>query len=285
MTASDHSEQYDAMHQGMKLFWHSPSEDYYFYKIKDNIARFFIKEIQSKKNISVLDVGCGLGMDILMLNRKANRTDITFTGIDVSPVAIKTAQAACLQLGISNCNFRVADFSSENLENRAEQSSAGPSRTEFGSGFDIVLASEVIEHMADVKASLLKLRSFLKKDGALILSTPNENHFLKQLSKAVPKKIISAFRNEQKWLHMRRYWQDQAESTHVSVQTPSQLKKALAETGFINIELRRGGVLFGGPWLDKRPFLFSLAIMLDALLPKSIGYFGSDVIIKANSPD
>ena len=125
----------------------------------------------------------------------------------------------------------------------------------------------------------------MKKGGRLILSTPNESYFLKQLSRLIPKKIISKFRQEQKWLYMRRYWQAQAESTHVSVQTPSQLKKALSETGFKNIELRRGSVLFGGDWLDRRPFLFSLAIMLDALLPKSAGYFGSDVIICANNSD
>ena len=47
--------------------------------------------------------------------------------------------------------------------------------------FDVILAAEVIEHVAHPDAFLHKLASLLKKDGTIVLTTPNGGYFRNRL--------------------------------------------------------------------------------------------------------
>jgi len=57
-------------------------------------------------------------------------------------------------------------------------------RSTFASGsFDLILCSEVIEHIADSAAALAQIGRIIKPNGVLILSTPQKYSFLEIASK------------------------------------------------------------------------------------------------------
>jgi 2-polyprenyl-3-methyl-5-hydroxy-6-metoxy-1,4-benzoquinol methylase len=47
--------------------------------------------------------------------------------------------------------------------------------------FDVVLATEVVEHVAHPDQFLAKVATFLRKDGTIVLTTPNGNYFRNRL--------------------------------------------------------------------------------------------------------
>lgn len=111
--------------------------------------RFMRSLVPSERPLRILDVGCGTGLNAAQLTQRGH--DVF--GIDVSPVAIEKLRAQGL-------NGSVVDIEAEPL--------AFPENT-----FDLVYASEVIEHCVDTRKFLRNLRTVLKRDGTLLLSTPN----------------------------------------------------------------------------------------------------------------
>ena len=99
---------------------------------------------------TVLDIGCGQGE--LASALKANC--ISVTGVDISEQALKIAAPT---LAKSYC-FDIEKNWPEDLLNQK---------------FDCMIASEVIEHLFAPEEFLQKVRKILKKDGCLILTTPN----------------------------------------------------------------------------------------------------------------
>jgi 2-polyprenyl-3-methyl-5-hydroxy-6-metoxy-1,4-benzoquinol methylase len=97
----------------------------------------------------ILDVGCGTGLNAERLSKLGH----TVVGIDLSSVAI-------------------AKFCDKGLEGHVVDIEAGTLPFADGS-FDIIYASEVIEHSVDTADFLAKLFRILKPGGLLLLSTPN----------------------------------------------------------------------------------------------------------------
>lgn len=96
-----------------------------------------------------LDVGCSFGFAI-DFSRYAFGWEVL--GVDPSPLA--EAGAAALDLPIHRCYF------SADLD-------LGPEP------FDLVLCSEILEHLAEPHALLVAMRERLSPEGLLVLSTPN----------------------------------------------------------------------------------------------------------------
>jgi ubiquinone/menaquinone biosynthesis C-methylase UbiE len=98
----------------------------------------------------ILDVGCGEGTLLRMLDIKGNQV----FGIDAS----ESAKKACELKGIECI---VADMSTENL-------------SRFPDGmFDIVLCLETIEHLENPFHCLWEIKRLLKENGTFIVSIPN----------------------------------------------------------------------------------------------------------------
>jgi len=97
----------------------------------------------------ILDVGCGTGLNALHLSKLGH----TVIGIDLSPVAI-------------------GKFCDKGLEGHVVDIETDPLPFADGS-FDMIYASEVIEHSVDTREFLIQLYRVLKPDGLLLLSTPN----------------------------------------------------------------------------------------------------------------
>lgn len=99
----------------------------------------------------IVDIGCGNGWILDEVNtRLKGRCHIS--GLEPSPV------------GVENTSKKIpsADIRQGTL-----------SQCDFSSGFDVVICSEVLEHVEDQEEFIDRLFYFLRKDGLLVLTTPN----------------------------------------------------------------------------------------------------------------
>jgi len=122
--------------------------------IRDAIDAHFGTDARALKPLAgrrALDVGCGAGL----LAEPLSRMGGAVTGIDAAAenIAIAQAHAAVMHLDI---DYR-----------------AGEIRTIAPTGFDLVCAMEVIEHVAHKAAFVSALADALAPGGLLVLSTPN----------------------------------------------------------------------------------------------------------------
>lgn len=101
------------------------------------------------KGKKVLDVGCGVGDIGQLLLENNNRV----YGLDISPTAVKKARQKGIEAVCCDIEAKLWPF-----ENRY---------------FDVVVAAEIIEHIFDTDRFLDIIFSKLKKNGFLVLTTPN----------------------------------------------------------------------------------------------------------------
>jgi ubiquinone biosynthesis O-methyltransferase len=180
---------------------------------KNNFTYFYLQELIASasqslgqlKNKHVLDVGCGVGSLSLYLTKLGAKVD----GIDISSRAIKIAQAA--QKAIMSIGSKQEKQKFKNLNFKCLELKKGRAN------YDLIICSEVIEHIPDDQDFLLKLNSHLKKDGLLILTTPSPNNFFYKLG------LLNSF--DQSVGHLRRY-------------SESELRQLLAKTSFDLISIR-----------------------------------------------
>lgn len=91
--------------------------------------------------------------------------------------------------------------------------------------FDMVLCTEVIEHIDDAEAALRNMRRILRKNGVLILSTPHRYSPLELCSKiAYLPGVIDLVR--------KVYHEPILDSGHISLMTGRSLRSLIARTGF-----------------------------------------------------
>jgi len=124
--------------------------------IRDEACRRFGRDPRSARSLeglTILDVGCGGGV----LSEPLARLGARVTGLDPAPTNISVARLHAERAGIS------VDFRNETVEAVAAR----------GETFDIVLAMEVVEHVADVQAFVTACTRAVKPDGALVMATIN----------------------------------------------------------------------------------------------------------------
>ncbi|MBC9915458.1 class I SAM-dependent methyltransferase [Chitinophaga varians] len=127
---------------------------YEYDRIADRKRLDFISAAVAERKgnqVTVLDVGCGNGV----ISRHLGMLGFNVLGIDVSEPAIARAR----ELNTSpRVNFKVLS---------AEQLVAA------GDTFDVIVCSEVLEHLQQPGALLATLYQSLRKDGILIVTVPN----------------------------------------------------------------------------------------------------------------
>ncbi len=104
--------------------------------------------------LQVLDFGCGTGV---MITRPLARLGHAVTGIDIDAVSIRQAERLNAKPALANLRYVAGRLESQPWDGQ----------------FDAVVASEVLEHIADPAAFLGMLGRCLKRDGLLILTVPN----------------------------------------------------------------------------------------------------------------
>lgn len=140
--------------------------------LKNNL--FNMKAFQGK---SILDLGCGVGSVSLYLAHSG----YDVTGIDISINAINAARKAQKNLNIKNVKFILGDVS----------------KKKFNKKFDVVILSEVIEHIKDDSALLRNVYKILNKNGLMIITTPSKSAPLYRLG------VLGNF--DRRVGHLRRY--------------------------------------------------------------------------------
>lgn len=111
------------------------------------------------KDNSVLDIGCGNGDLLKELERLLclDRDRLILSGYDISQYQIEKNKLQGLPF-----DFRVADFNG---------------RVDVSSKFDIIICSELIEHLKDWKSSLQNMADMNKQGGCIILTTQSGRRF------------------------------------------------------------------------------------------------------------
>jgi 2-polyprenyl-6-hydroxyphenyl methylase / 3-demethylubiquinone-9 3-methyltransferase len=167
------------------------------------------------EGLEVIDIGCGGGI----LSEPLTRLGAKVTGIDPveESAGVARAHAQTAGLSITYLNATAEDLARE------------------GRTFDVIVASEVVEHVADLGSFLATCRSLAKPGGLLLLSTLNRT------AKAYGLAILAAERllglvppGTHDWKKFTK---------------PEELEAALERAGFRRLSF--GGIVFNplrGTW-------------------------------------
>ena len=129
--------------------------EYIVQVIKRNIINQQINSsTQICNNLNILDVGCGGGLLCEPLSRLGGNV----TGIDVSENAIITAKQHASKMGLK-INYICTSLEELNLKK----------------DFDLIIASEVIEHVLDRKYFLKMIRKISSNKTSFIFTTINKS--------------------------------------------------------------------------------------------------------------
>jgi 2-polyprenyl-3-methyl-5-hydroxy-6-metoxy-1,4-benzoquinol methylase/glycosyltransferase involved in cell wall biosynthesis len=108
----------------------------------------------------VLELGCGPGH----MSRVLKERGCKITAIELDPVAADLAAASCERV-------IVGDLEQLDLNEELESGS-----------FDVVIASDVLEHLKDPVTVLRSVKNYLRADGCVIASIPNVAHLSVRLA-------------------------------------------------------------------------------------------------------
>lgn len=102
-------------------------------------------------------------------------------------------------------------------------------------GFDLILCSEVVEHINDSCAALKEMHRMLKPRGVLVLSTPQRFSTLEMTAKiAFLPGIVDVVR--------LLYREPVLEMGHINLMTEREVRKQLQEAGFTGLEHHKSGL-------------------------------------------
>ena len=130
------------------------------------------KKTISFNKLDCLDVGCGGGL----LSERMARLGALVTGIDVTKSSIEIAKihAQNSRLNINYINTDISSFLKKNSSKK----------------FDLVIASEVIEHINNRNLFFKEISKLLKNKGILILTTINKTVLSLFLAKFMAENIL-----------------------------------------------------------------------------------------------
>lgn len=159
-------------------------ENWWYRAKRDLFAK--ILGSSNRKFLNALDVGCGVGSNLTVLKRFSSKV----TGID----SIQNSINHCLRAGYTSIYKMKA------------------AKMRFASNsFDLVLCSDVLEHLDDKKA-IAEITRVLKKGGLLIFSVPAHNYLwgptdiISQHVKRYEKKDFFILLGNNYRIHKLSYW-------------------------------------------------------------------------------
>jgi 2-polyprenyl-6-hydroxyphenyl methylase/3-demethylubiquinone-9 3-methyltransferase len=159
--------------------------------IRDVAARHFDRRgVRPLEGLSVLDLGCGGGLASAPLARLGGQV----TGLDASPDAIGAARAYA-----DDAALEIA-FRTGTAEELANQNTR----------FDLVVALEIIEHVADVGAFLEAAAALTAPGGVLIVSTINRTAKARALAIFAAERILK--------------WAPEGAHDHDKLVTPDEIR-------------------------------------------------------------
>lgn len=198
---------------------------------KDNIDRLTLERVPSKSK--VLELGAATGY---MTQYMAQKLDCSVTAVDLDAAALEYAKIFSEQTIVGDL-----DDSSTWRKIRA----AGP--------YEVILASNVVEHLSDTNFQLKQAREALSRQGRLIIVVPN----------------IAWWRS--RWKLLRGIWNYEEyglwDETHLRFFTVPSLRLTLKRNGFHVIDEAydpAGGAKWFTPLLKQFPNAYAYQVVMVA---------------------
>lgn len=136
---------------------------------------------------------------------------------------------------------------------------------------DLLLCSEVLEHLSDPYHAITEFARVLKTGGCAFFTTPNPYNLIEQLGFMIDKITHGSLK--------RTYWRGCDEISapslsaevgyeHISVHPYRVWRSWLEKAGLKVIHKVRGPMVFGGPFFDRHHFFTASMIAVDPLLDR-----------------
>ena len=243
----------------------SPSMEYAWRKTKKIIqdeAQNLINK--SQKDMAICDIGCGNGALIIRLDELTRNLPqrVSYEGFELSNPFVNYGRQAAKFKKLPNIFFKRFDIEKDHFQNK----------------YDIIICTEVLEHLHDPKNALERIHHSLNNGGVLLLSTPNSKNLIKYPFPFL-KKIVTGRDSHElaKFLTKKEHQFKLAElEQHLYVYSHRELKNILKQLGFTIYRAPRSTTLFGGPFLDNHSLLFAVTILFDSFFdlisPPQLGW-------------
>jgi len=258
------SEQQD-WSQAEKFFARSWTHIFYFWKLRQIMLAKTVKTLlqnrQQGESTCVVDLGCGPGTNIFdVYDVCSDFKQVEWFGLDLNQ-----REAA---MGESRSDYRAKVRNMDKIHFM----SGDIFRLPFAdNSIDILISSEVVEHLPEPLPALQEMQRVLKPSGYAMVTTPNPRNLPEMLGYAMDKITGGAFK--------KLYWKGQDEVSapplsaevgfgHVSVHPYPIWRDWFTEIGMPVVKKVRGPMLFGSPFFDRHRFLVGLLVMLDPILDR-----------------
>jgi 2-polyprenyl-3-methyl-5-hydroxy-6-metoxy-1,4-benzoquinol methylase len=206
------------------------------YSFINNNIETYLKS-HKKKPLHVLDAGCGDGVQLQGLTENP---ELEVWGIDCNPIRTTRAMQRFRKVNIVLGDLLHTPFKPNT--------------------FDIILCSQVIEHISQDDVLLEELEKVLKPGGILILGTPNEGCLMARLRNHIfERNIIKS-------------------TDHLQLYKELIIRQKIEEAGFIIEEVMRENWFFPHQlinyYLVNRSWGFKLMNILSRIIPsQTAGYY------------
>lgn len=246
------------------------ADRYMHWRRIDSVIKCFCREIKKtkKQTFDILDVGCGRGyIDFKLKDCVDKNHNLRVVGIDNYKPAIDFADTRKKFLNRDDCHFKLMDTCKLEFKNNF---------------FDIIICSEVLEHLKDPQAAMKEIYRVLKKGGLAIISTPNKREGkLANIAKVILKKLLNYKRTELPGGVKDTFVFSQPEMIrHISVKNHKEWTKIFKRNRFsLQAKIGTGGMLYNYKFFEEHRFLFGLMVIFDTLLENlPFSYLWSEIL-------
>lgn len=239
-------------------------------KYKDILHRLILESVRNRSRLKVLDIGCAYGEDI---KKVCKNGDFVCFAIDIDKKESWPSSA--------NDRIHFVQADAESLPFKRNS-------------FDIIIASEVIEHLNADREFLKEVHSLLKMGGNFFISTPPRYNYPSLIGKFIPKMFKNGLRrliypNHKKMSGIKEITSDGLIiREHVREYLPSELLEIFKENKFQILGIYQGFLNIPACLLfDKYPLLIKIWEYFDfaiSQLPFAIN-FKANFIISARKPE
>ncbi|MDQ6952812.1 MAG: class I SAM-dependent methyltransferase [Mariprofundaceae bacterium] len=251
--------------QAEKFFARSWTHIFYFWKLRQIMLAKTVKTLLQKQNsnagVRIMDLGCGPGTNLFDVYDICRE----FEGVEWFGLDLNQREAA---MGAGRSRYRVQERNMQGVHFMSGDIFKLPFAD---NSIDILISSEVVEHLPAPLPALQEMQRVLKPKGYAMVTTPNPRNLPEMFGYFLDKISFGAFKNF--------YWKGQDEVSapaldaevgfgHVSVHPFPIWCDWFESIGMPVVKKVRGPLLFGSPFFDRHRFLIGLLLMLDPILDR-----------------